>query len=183
MCGRGPAVCGLLPSALATLTMLALAAQGDAWVLLEPSAWSHSCALGCSTFPLVSAEGKQLGCRGATSSCSLCVCVPPHKGRSLTLFTKPNCCGAHLGKLGCWLWSAPFSSRFQTPACLSQVGWEWGSWSPPIEAESRISPNFDGRTVYFWRAAFAPFPFPGEVRALMVASPAFPWLQTLTLQA
>lgn len=40
------------------------------------------------------------------------------------------------------------------------------SWSPAIEAKSRISPNFDGRTVYFWRAAFAPFPFPSEVRAL-----------------
>lgn len=37
------------------------------------------------------------------------------------LFTKLNSRGARPGKLGCWLGSAPSSSGFQTPACLSQV--------------------------------------------------------------
>lgn len=51
----------------------------------------------------------------------------PLKGRSLILSTKPNSRGARPEKLGCWLGSAPSSSRFQTPACLSQVGREQGS--------------------------------------------------------
>lgn len=95
----------------------------------------------------------------------------PLKGRSLILFTKPDSRGARLEKLGCWLGSAPSSSRFQSPACLSQVGREQGSQSPPTEAKSRISPDFDGQAVYSRRAALAaspnhPFFLPGEVRAL-----------------
>lgn len=82
----------------------------------------------------------------------------PLKSRSLTLFTKPNSCGARLGKLGCWLGSVPSSSGFQTPTCLSQAGREQGSQSPPTEAKSTIFPAFDGRAVYFWRAACAASP-------------------------
>lgn len=74
------------------------------------------------------------------------------------LFTKSSSGGAHLGKLGCWLESAPSLSKFQTPACLSQVVWEWSSQSHPTETKSGISPDFDGRAIYFQRAALAASP-------------------------
>lgn len=177
----------MLSSAPATLTKLTSAAQGEVWVLLGPSAWSHFPALGCSAFLLVSenAERKLLGSNLSLSPAA------PLEGRSLTLFTKPHSCGARLRELGCWLGSVPSSGGFQTPACLSQIGQERGSQSPPTEAKSRISPDFYGRAVYFQRAALAaspncPFslpPPPVKSEPCVVASPAFPWRQTLTSQA
>ena len=98
---------------------------------------------------------KAAGLPGSNLSSSA---AAPLKGRSLTLFTKPNSRGACLGKLGCWLGSPPSSSEFQTPACLSQVGRERGSQSPPTEPKSRISPDCDGRAIYFQRAALAASP-------------------------
>lgn len=84
--------------------------------------------------------------------------VLPIKGGSSALFTTSSSGGAHLAKLGCWFGSAPSSSKFQTPACLSQVVWEWSSQSPPIEAESGIPPDFSARAIYFQGAALAASP-------------------------
>lgn len=142
----------MLSSAPATLAKLTLAGQGEAWVLLEP----FPCP-GLLHVPagLCKRREKAAGLPGSNLSPSP---AAPLKGRSLTLFTKPNSCGARLGKLGCWLGSVPSSSGFQAPACLSQVGREQGSQSPPTEAKSRISPDFCGRAVYFWRAALAASP-------------------------
>lgn len=114
----------------------------------------------------------------------LCACVPPLKGRSLTLFTKPNSCGTHLGKLGCWLWSAPFSSRFQTPPCLSQVGWEWGIAGPLLLKQKAEFLPILMEELFISGEQHSPlFPSPVRSEPCIVASPAFPWLQTLTLQA
>lgn len=182
-----PAAWGLLSSAPAALTELTLAARGETRVLLGPSARSHSRALGCSAFLLVSANAarKQLGCRGATSPRPL---LP-------------------LSKAGAW-----YCLQNQTPVVLAWRSWDVGLGLPLPRADSKAQPalaKLAGSRVVSplllrQKAEFLlilmekPFtpgeqhlllhpttPFPSPVRSepCVVASPAFPWRQTLTSQA